>query len=133
MKLNHEELFRIVSGRSAAHELEANELIDLGLEIREEYGIGELLVTRAERGAILLSASGDAITRQAPPVERFVDAVGAGDAFTAGYLSGRLLQLEPDACLERALLLGSRMCEVRGATTHDRSIYKGIEVRKLQP
>ncbi|NJC73544.1 sugar kinase [Planosporangium thailandense] len=36
-----------------------------------------------------------------------VDTVGAGDAFTAGYLSGRLDGLDVDGCLRRAVTLGA--------------------------
>lgn len=36
-----------------------------------------------------------------------VDVVGAGDAFVAGYLSGRLDGLDTSACLERGVVLGA--------------------------
>jgi 2-dehydro-3-deoxygluconokinase len=43
-----------------------------------------------------------------------VDTVGAGDAFTAGYLSGRLDGLDVADCLRRAVTLGAFAVSTRG-------------------
>lgn len=43
-----------------------------------------------------------------------VDTVGAGDAFTAGYLSGRLDGLDVTDCLRRAVTLGAFAVSSRG-------------------
>ncbi|WP_433612640.1 sugar kinase [Dactylosporangium sp. CA-139114] len=43
-----------------------------------------------------------------------VDTVGAGDAFTAGYLSGRLDGLDAVGCLRRAVTLGAFAVSTRG-------------------
>ena len=63
-------------------------------------------VKRGSAGATMHEAGGQVLERNAVPA-RAVDAVGAGDAFCAGLLSGLLDGLEPSACLDRAVLLGA--------------------------
>jgi sugar/nucleoside kinase (ribokinase family) len=46
------------------------------------------VVTRSERGCVVLSRSQTAVV-PASPIERLVDATGAGDLFAAGFLVGR--------------------------------------------
>ena len=43
-----------------------------------------------------------------------VDPIGAGDAFTAGFLSGVLDGLGPDACLARGATTGAFAVSTRG-------------------
>ncbi|HEU5425680.1 MAG TPA: sugar kinase [Actinocrinis sp.] len=51
-------------------------------------GIAEVVVKRGAEGALVATAAGDAAEQPALPV-RVVDAIGAGDSFTAGYLAAR--------------------------------------------
>lgn len=77
-----------------------------------ELGVTEVLVTRGHRGASLHRREGriDAGAYDVP----LVDPVGAGDAFTAGYLSGCLDGCAPDARLDRALALGAAAVSAMG-------------------
>ena len=70
-----------------------------------ELGIGEVVVKRGDRGAERY-APGERQSTLAVPVP-VVDPVGAGDAFTAGYLSGLLDELPPYDRLQRAVTLGA--------------------------
>ncbi|WP_249714984.1 sugar kinase [Rhizomonospora bruguierae] len=63
-------------------------------------GIAEVVVKRGRHGASVYTIDGR-IDRPAVPVP-VVDTVGAGDAFTAGYLSGLLDGLDPADRIERA-------------------------------
>ena len=62
-----------------------------------ERGAREVLVKRGRAGALLVHADGraDCAALDVPGV---VDEVGAGDAFAAGFIAGRLLRrADPDA------------------------------------
>lgn len=47
-------------------------------------------------------------------VERVVDPIGAGDGFAAGYLSGRLDELDPVSATHRANAVGALATTVTG-------------------
>jgi 2-dehydro-3-deoxygluconokinase len=68
-------------------------------------GVGEVIVKRGRHGAVHIDASGMTQCAAHPTTE--VNSIGAGDAFTAGYLSG-LLDAEPVAeRLHRGALCGA--------------------------
>jgi 2-dehydro-3-deoxygluconokinase len=69
------------------------------------HGVSEVVVKDGPRGCWAATADGtwDCPARQVT----VVDPVGAGDAFAAGYLSGRLDGLPLDGRLERATVLGA--------------------------
>jgi len=68
-------------------------------------GVEQVAVKRGPRGASLHTAAGRV---DLPAVEvTAVDPIGAGDAFTAGLLSGVLEGLDPSARLERAVVAGA--------------------------
>jgi len=64
-----------------------------------EAGVSHLVITRGARGATVWQ---DGAAHDAPAVPVAVrDTIGAGDAFTAGYLSGVLDGLSPAGALHR--------------------------------
>jgi 2-dehydro-3-deoxygluconokinase len=68
-------------------------------------GTDTVVVKRGAAGATAYSSSGKVnVPARRVPV---VDVVGAGDAFVAGYLSGRLDGRDLAACLERGVVLGA--------------------------
>ncbi|MGW7486709.1 sugar kinase [Streptomyces sp. NPDC054786] len=70
-----------------------------------DLGVGEIVVKLGAEGATAFTHGGS-LHRPATPV-RAVDAVGAGDAFVAGYLSALLDGEELAGCLERAVTAGA--------------------------
>jgi sugar/nucleoside kinase (ribokinase family) len=70
------------------------------MERVHEPGRALVVCTRAENGAVALTEDGRWLKIPARPVERIVDTNGAGDAFLAGTLAGRLRGLPIDAALE---------------------------------
>jgi 2-dehydro-3-deoxygluconokinase len=68
-------------------------------------GIDQVVVKLGAAGAVCHTVQG-MFQRPARPV-RAVDAVGAGDAFVAGYLSGLLDGGDPEARLDRAVTTGA--------------------------
>ncbi|MFT4259025.1 PfkB family carbohydrate kinase, partial [Microbacterium sp.] len=78
-------------------------------------GVAELVVKDAERGATAFM--GDAVrTVPAPPVE-VTEAVGAGDAFAAGYLAARLGGSDPEARLRVGHLSARRVLQSSSDTS----------------
>jgi len=76
------------------------------------HGVREVVVKRGARGASVYDRDG----RHDEParVVTVVDTVGAGDAFTAGYLSGLLDGLPVGARLRRAVTLGAAAVATSG-------------------
>jgi len=70
-----------------------------------ERGVAEVVIKRGAHGATAW-CDGRAYSVPAHPV-RVLDTVGAGDAFTAGYLSALLDGGDVEAKLERAAVLGA--------------------------
>lgn len=77
-----------------------------------ERGVQRVLVKLGPAGARAHAPDG-VHHAQALPVTA-VDTVGAGDAFTAGYLSGHLDGLDAADCLRRAVTLGAFAASTRG-------------------
>ncbi len=70
-----------------------------------EQGVGEVVVKRGAAGAGVHTASG---RFEAPPVAvTSIDTVGAGDAFTAGYLSALLDGEDVAGRLQRGAVMGA--------------------------
>lgn len=79
----------------------------------EGYGVELTCVTRAERGCVVLGPD-ETIDVPGKPVE-VVDAVGAGDAFTAGLISGLLRGWPLDRTAAFANELGALVARSAGA------------------
>jgi 2-dehydro-3-deoxygluconokinase len=72
----------------------------------QALGPSTVIIKVGARGA-LAAIDGLRIHAPAAPLERVVDPVGAGDAFAAGYLAGRLRGFETSAALELANRCGA--------------------------
>lgn len=96
--------------------------------LRARYGIGAILLTAGAEGARMFGGGIDEMVSPAPKPVRFVDAVGAGDAFTAATIQGLLAGLPPRTILRRAAGFAARVCGLRGATTADKAFYRLDEV-----
>lgn len=69
-------------------------------------GPGAVIVKRGPAGAVAL-VDGTLLTVPAAPAPAPVDPVGAGDAFNAGWIHGRLHGLEPAAAMELAAFVAA--------------------------
>lgn len=123
------------AGRAAWVKLNEAELGQLqpgagGLEARARAlqarcGCG-VLVTRGEAGAWALSAEGETAGVRPAAAVRVVDTVGAGDAFAAVFLLGRLRGWPLAATLARAQDFASAIVGLRGATVAERGLYQAF-------
>lgn len=92
--------------------------------VRGDYGIGTVLVTRGERGC-LVASDGDCAELPGIAVD-VADAVGAGDAFSAGFLAALCRDKSPCEAAEFANRLGAFTASRRGAIPS-----YSVEVEKL--
>lgn len=107
IKLNEDELNRLC-GMEATESLEQKTKA-----LASRTGVQTVVVTRGGAGAAILHHDRFQVG-ESPPVE-VADTVGAGDAFTAGYLDARLRGLDTETCLQRALRVGAWVAGHRGA------------------
>lgn len=94
--------------------------------LRELAGLEMLVVTCGEDGAIAGTADGELFRVRPGTLERFVDTVGAGDAFTAMLLHGLLNDWPLAETMEKAQQFASRVVGQRGATPSERDFYQGL-------
>lgn len=87
----------------------AHELLSLGPQT--------VVVRLGDQGAISLGRDGARNSCDAPAVASVVDTVGAGDAFTAGYLAGLLEDLSEKQALELGAVCGSYAVAAGGDIT----------------
>lgn len=97
----------LVAGPQAVHDY-------AGLLAR---GPHTLVIKRGARGCTILDASG-ALDVPAYPVAQIVDTVGAGDAFDAAFIAGRLAGLSPRDCGRLANATGAAAIQKVGAGTN---------------
>lgn len=119
VKLNDEELAIVMQSESA----NPVAVRRLARQCFEHYGLELLIVTLGAQGAIALTR--DALIEGAPvAASKLVDTVGAGDSFSAVMIAGLIRQWPLAVALERALQFAAAVCEMRGATTRDRTMYQ---------
>lgn len=120
-KLNDEELKQLEPATAGGEIAAARGLL-------ESNGLELLVLTRGADGALLLSR--DAQYEGRPPaIERLVDTVGAGDAFSAVIILGLLRGWPLEQTLQRALGFAARISEQRGATAADPELYRHFRER----
>lgn len=119
VKLNQDELAVVTD----TEEIPNEQVPAAAARARDLYNIDTLIVTCGARGATLATPdrTWDAA---AAKVERTVDTVGAGDAFSSVVIFG-LVQGWPAAQLiHRAVGFAARICGIRGAIPQDRGLYR---------
>lgn len=119
VKLNDEELFTL-TGSCA---MKGDDLADLAHFFANAITVRELIVTKGSDGALLLSGGKnyDAKPKRAGQV---VDTVGAGDAFSAGFIAGISEECDEQEQLNKGIKLASAVCSIRGATSNDPAFYR---------
>ncbi|HSP01016.1 MAG TPA: carbohydrate kinase [Thioalkalivibrio sp.] len=116
VKLNEDELQALAADVGQGLEVRAQGLM-------QRFGLEAVIVTRASRGALVVTLAGDVIARGAPPVDGLVDTVGAGDAFSAVVITGLINDWDWGTILDRAAVFAAKVCTLRGATTQDKGFY----------
>ena len=99
-------------------ELEAStgtSVLNRSLEVIAELG-AQVAVKRGSNGALARTDDRMYRVRRTPPVD-FVDAVGAGDTFDAGFLAGMLSGVDVGRCLAMGVTAGTLSTAGSGGTS----------------
>jgi len=119
VKLNRDEMQALMP---ASRPASAGSLIPAAEAFRQACSCEVVFLTLGEEGAVVLT--GDGSFHQSPPqVDRLVDAVGAGDAFSAVAILGLLYRWPFAKILACAVEFAARLCQQRGATIDDPGVY----------
>ena len=116
VKLNQEEL-RVLDFKAA-------DIEQAVAAFQDRFSLEQVILTRGKAGALVRTAAGDVHQVVPEPAALFVDAVGAGDAFSAVYLHGLRADWSIPACLAAAQRFAGKVVGLRGATTTDRDFYR---------
>lgn len=124
LKLNQDELITIAHATG----VQGHELVTLARTFLQRYQMTALIVTLGEKGAFIVD---DSNYYQSEPVrvDNMVDAVGAGDGFSAVTIAGLIQGWEYSVILERASEFAARICEQRGAICQNREFYQRFQSR----
>ena len=88
------------------------------------FSLDALILTLGHRGSAYFGADGQVLTHRDNPVPPFViDTVGAGDAFSAIFLLGRMRGWALDLTLARANAFAGAICAIPGAVPRDLGFY----------
>jgi sucrose-phosphate synthase len=120
IKLNDDELHELTSKPASTFE----QCRDAAIDLARGHDIEGVVVTRGRSGALCVIGGEQVYEVQAPPIETFVDSVGAGDAFSAVMCLGLLQGWHHHTTLERAAAFAADLCGIRGATTTDFTLYE---------
>ncbi|SFD50874.1 PfkB family carbohydrate kinase [Massilia yuzhufengensis] len=129
-KVNEEELqamfqwyFQIAPDERA---LAADEVRASCQALLQMFSLDGLIVTLGHRGSVYFSADGGVLLNRDNPAPPFViDTVGAGDAFSAIFLLGRMRGWELELSLARANEFAGAICAIPGAVPRDLGFYDG--------
>ena len=119
VKMTDEELEAVATLLSFGRGAEEHEL---ARQLRDRFEIETLLVTHGERGSRAYAASGP-VDQPAFEVPDYVNALGAGDAFTAIVAHGQLCGWQLEHTLETAARFSARICSVEGAVPKNADFY----------
>ena len=88
------------------------------------FSLDALILTLGHRGSAYFGADGQVLTHRDNPAPPFViDTVGAGDAFSAIFLLGRMRGWALDLTLARANAFAGAICAIPGAVPRDLGFY----------
>ena len=88
------------------------------------FSLDALVVTLGHRGSVYFGSDGQVLTQRDIPAPPFViDTVGAGDAFAAIFLLGRLRGWPLETSLARANEFAGAICAIPGAVPRDMGFY----------
>ena len=118
LKINEHELMLLSDTRTGNE----NVLLDQAQSVRQKYNLSAVIVTLGERGAYIMDDN-ECYRSEPVPVDNLVDAVGAGDGFSAVTIAGLLQGWAFPLILQRATAFAAAICQQRGAINTDPGFY----------
>lgn len=128
VKVNEEEL-QVLFGwyfqiKPDAPALSADEVHASCQALLKMFSLDALIVTLGHRGSVYFGSDGQVLTQRDHPAPPFViDTVGAGDAFAAIFLLGRMRGWPLQTSLARANEFAGAICAIPGAVPGDMGFY----------
>lgn len=116
LKLNADELIKLEPG--------GDNLTARVRNLRDRYGLEQVVVTRGGEGALALDARLEKVSVQPEAALEVVDTVGAGDAFASVLMLGLLRGWPLQVSMRRAQSFASSVVGLRGATVADPAFYR---------
>jgi len=119
VKLNDEELAIVMRNKEDSRQ----DVKQLAQQCFDRHGLELLIVTLGDQGALALTKDG-LIEGKPVRAAQVIDTVGAGDSFSAVMIAGLIQHWPLEVTLQRALQFAVAVCEIRGATTRDQTLYQ---------
>ncbi|QBZ83827.1 Fructokinase [Hydrogenovibrio crunogenus] len=93
-------------------------------QFQNQFDLEQVIVTRGSEGPIVLTQDNQFHEKKPDDLAKFVDTVGAGDAFTAVYIHGLMSKWSIEKTLAAAQGFASQVIGIRGATSTDPAFYQ---------
>ncbi len=93
-------------------------------KMQKIYKLEQVIITRGAKGTIILTDDNKFHSQPVEKVEKLIDTVGAGDAFSSVYIHGLRADWPVDLNLQRAQQFAGKVIGLRGATTTDLNFYQ---------
>ena len=127
-KVNEEELQSLFAWYFDIHPsdppLDSEEVRAACAALVQKFELDALIVTLGHRGSVYFAAGGEVIVNRDNPQPPFlIDTVGAGDAFSAIFLLGRMRGWPLQQTLARANEFAGAICAIPGAVPQDMGFY----------
>jgi len=107
LKVNAEELAKLLGHN---YDCECLDVHALGKELLARWPVQTLVVTQGSRRVLAFQKQG-VISLCPPRPRKFVNAIGAGDSFLAGWISADRAGFDWRGCLARAVAISAVRCE----------------------
>jgi fructokinase len=120
LKLNAFELLELGGGTAG------RSLLERAQSLRRRFRLGAVVVTCGRQGSFVVTAEATAAERADRKPDDFIDAVGAGDAFSAVALLGLAHGWPLRLTLQRASAFAAAICAVRGAVPANDEPYERL-------
>jgi fructokinase len=104
----------------------AGDLPSRAREFLSRHTLAGLVVTLGAKGAFACTAAGETASVEPVAVQKVVDTVGAGDAFTSVLIFGIMHRWPLVDTLRRAQDFASRVVTQRGATIQEPAVYRDV-------
>ena len=133
-KVNEEELQNLFGWyfdlRPSSPPMAADEVRAACAALVQMFALDALIVTLGHRGSVYFGVGGEIVPNRDNPAPPFViDSVGAGDAFSAIFLLGRMRGWPLERTLARANEFAGAICTIPGAVPRDLAFYDKWEAR----
>ena len=133
-KVNEEELQNLFGWyldiRPSDAPLSVDEVRAACASLVQMFALEGLIVTLGHRGSVYFGADGAVISHRDNPAPPFIiDTVGAGDAFSAIFLLGRMRRWALQTALAHANEFAAAICSVPGAVPRELAFYDKWEGR----